>query len=105
MISARFFDIEANKFLQAIIRDILERKKMKEAIRTLSYGTNGRLQREPGATRDFHTGRADYFSEIAAPDSTNTLLVPAYGTLRKGAVFLITSKKCWWCLRKGKFFL
>lgn len=35
-ISARFFDIEGNKFLQAIIRDITERKKMEEAIRTLS---------------------------------------------------------------------
>ncbi|MDP2268099.1 MAG: diguanylate cyclase, partial [Deltaproteobacteria bacterium] len=35
-VSARFFAIEGNKFLQAIIRDITERKKMEEAIRTLS---------------------------------------------------------------------
>jgi diguanylate cyclase (GGDEF)-like protein len=35
-VSARFFDIEGVKFLQAIIRDIAERKKMEEEIRTLS---------------------------------------------------------------------
>jgi len=60
-VSASFFDIEVNKFLQAIIRDIAEPEKMKEALRSPFYGANCRLQCQPGATRDFYIGACRLF--------------------------------------------